>query len=972
MVVVSTLLLVAGVTVAQSSLRVRASYRPGDFKLVLNHQAADLVVDAEDYKVVQLATNDLKVDVQRVAGQTPRVLTTLTRGSQHAVIVGTLGRSKLIDSIVESGKLDASHLKGKWESFLIATIPNPVPNVSLGLVIAGSDRRGTAFGVYELSQAIGVSPWNWWADVEPRRQTNLVVVAGVKRFGPPSVKYRGIFLNDEDWGLQPWAAKTYEPERGDIGPKTYTRIFELLLRLKANTVWPAMHACTRPFNSFPENKQTADDFGIIMGSSHAEPMLRNNVGEWKSPPEEYDFTKNPSGVRKYWEDRVSENGRFENIYTIGMRGIHDSPIQGPKTGPERISLLEQIFAVQRELLARHVSPEVERVPQIFCPYKEVLTDYQHGLKVPDDVTIVFPDDNFGYLRYFPTPEERKRPGGFGVYYHISYLGRPLSYLWLNTTPPSLIWEEMSKAYEHGVDRFWMLNVGDLKPAEIGIEFFLEMAWDIKRWRRDNLSHFLNEWARREFGPYDADEIASIMRNYYELGFARKPEHLQWYLPNEQPRPSDFSSVDYGDEVQSRLDAYDDLLLRAERVKRARMPRDANAFFELVWYPVYSAVQANRLFFLTEKSALYALQRRASAVGWSRRAEDARKLMQDAALYYNERLAGGRWRHMMSIEMTPGQWPSMRTTWAVTPRSVREMRVPNAAGLGVAIEGRAEPVAEQDSTASLPLFNGFNSESHFVDVYNTGRTKANWIATSSDKWIKLSKTTGDLSSDVRIWVSIDWALAPRTSTLSGSLEIKAAGASRKIAVNGINRTSPGDARVFYQLDGVVSIQAEHFSRKLDRTGAGWQVIPGLGRMGDSVSVFPTTAQSIQLSRISQEAPSLQYDLNLSAVGEFKVLCYLVPTHPLHAGQGLRLAIGLDDQKAQIVTVGAGMEVPSREWSQNVLNATTIGTTTLTVTTAGLHTLRLFMIDPGVIVDKIVIDSGGLRPSYLGPPETLFQR
>src|ERR1044071_3334201 len=413
---------------AQGPRWVREAGRAGDFALVRDGRAADVLVSAEDFKVVQLAANDLAADVERVTGVRPTVRTELKGLSQPAVLVGTLGKSAFIDRLPEEGKLDAKGLRGHWESFLITTVKDPLPGVPLGLVVAGSDRRGTAYGVYELSQAMGVSPWYWWADVAPVRKRELYVAAGTRRAGPPAVKYRGVFLNDEDWGLQPWAAKTFEPEYDDIGPKTYARLFELLLRLKANTVWPAMHEVTRPFNADPRNAAVADDYAIVMGSSHAEPMLRNNVGDWKDDKALYDYTKNPEGVRRYWEERVRANGRYENLYTLGMRGIHDSAMQGQKSQPERIKLLEQIFADQRAMLARHVRPDVTQVPQVFIPYKEVLADYRKGLKVPEDVTIVSPDDNFGYVRWFPTAEERRRPGGFGVYYHVSYLGRPLSYL----------------------------------------------------------------------------------------------------------------------------------------------------------------------------------------------------------------------------------------------------------------------------------------------------------------------------------------------------------------------------------------------------------------------------------------------------------------------------------------------------------------------------------------------------------------
>src|SRR2546425_225601 len=359
-----------------------------------------------------------------------------------------------------------------------------------------------------------------------------------------------------------------------------------------------------------------------MGSSHAEPMLRNNVTEWTDKPENYDYTKNADGVRKYWEDRAAQNGRYESIFTLGMRRIHDSPIVGPKTQPERIKVLEQIFSDQRAMLAKHVNPDATKVAQIFCPYKEVVADYRAGLKVPDDVTIVWPDDNFGYIRYFPTAEELQRPGGFGVYYHISYLGGPLSYLWLDTTPPALIWEEMSKAYDHGVRNFWMLNVGDLKPAEISIELFMQMGWDLSRWRREHLNDFLTQWAATKFGSNHAHEIAEVMNDYYRLGFARKPEFLQWNLANEKPRPSDLTSVDYGDEVQRRLDDYDALMARADRLYAETPSAQRDALYELVVYPVRGAALANRRYFAYEKSAEYLSQGRASAIEWARRAKDA--------------------------------------------------------------------------------------------------------------------------------------------------------------------------------------------------------------------------------------------------------------------------------------------------------------------------------------------------------------
>lgn len=626
-----------------------------DFPLVVDGRATTVYVSPSDHAVVHLAAADLAGDIERVAGALPRLASDAAVPAEPLVLIGTLGASPPLDRLVASKRLDVGDVAGKWETFVIAAVDRPLPGVPRALVIAGSDRRGTAFGVYELSREIGISPWHFWADVNPTKRSRLQVPVARRRQGPPSVKYRGIFINDEDWGLQPWAARTFEPETGDIGPKTYAKVFELLLRLKANTLWPAMHRCTKPFNHFPENAPLADRYGIVMGSSHAEPMLRNNVGEWTAPPGDYDYTKNADGVRAYWEERLRTNGRYENVYTLGMRGIHDSGMQGAKTDAERVALLERIFTDQRSLLAQHVHPAVETVPQMFCAYKEVLELYRAGLKVPDDVTIVWPDDNFGYVRNAASPEERKRKGGFGVYYHVSYLGRPLSYLWLNTTPPALIWEEMSKSYDHGADRIWIVNVGDIKPAEIATDFFLQMAWDVGRWRRDTVPRFLEEWSRSAFGPEHAAETAAVLTEYYRLNWERKPEHLQWWLPGEMPKGSPFTPA----EVNDRLGAFHALQARADRLQAAVPAEKRDAFYQIVTYPVRGAALANERYFAAEAYGRRFDDDNAAARAWGARARAADAGLRAETRYFNEELSGGKWRHILALEPADNQWRSMR-------------------------------------------------------------------------------------------------------------------------------------------------------------------------------------------------------------------------------------------------------------------------------------------------------------------------
>lgn len=816
----------------------------GDFPLVAKKQPAPIVVAAEDFKVVEIAAQDLAQDINRVTGHKPLIVSTNQNALQDlktpAVFIGTLGRSPFIDNLVATGKLDVSELRGKWESFLITVVEQPHAGMKRALVIVGSDRRGTAYGVYELSQAIGVSPWYWWADVVPEKKPALYVSAGIRQFGPPSVKYRGIFINDEGWGIHQWAAKTFEPENGGIGPKTYQKMFELMLRLKANTLWPAMHPVTKPFNDFPQHAQLADDYAIVMGSSHAEPMLRNNVGEWKLPHEHYNYLSHRTQVQGYWEARMQTNGKFENIYTMGMRGIHDSYMQGPRNDAERIELLQKIFTDQRTLIKKYTQQPVEQVPQMFCAYKEVLGLYRQGLHVPDDITIVWPDDNFGYMRNFANAEERNRAGGFGVYYHLSYLGAPMAYLWLNTTPPALIWQEMHKSYAMGADRIWIANVGDLKPAEIGTELFLQMAWDINRWQLHNQQDFLRTWAAREFGDKYATEIAGLMRDYYQLNYQRKPEHLQWWLPRSSPRLSDLNAT----ERSERIEAFQQLRLRTEQLRKKISDAKQYAFFQLVSYPINGSALANIRFLQGERG------NKTAAL-----AADA-QLNEETALW-NNWLVDGKWKHFMAVEPASSEWDKYR----IAPWEM--------------------PKAPPHHTA--------NTES-----------------------VTSAKTQ-----------------KPRYS---------------------------------------FALEAENFSRKLDRSGTGWQVVAGLGRTGKgAVALYPVTAPASNIDKLPQQAPRLEYDVNFPKTGTVTLHFYLIPTHPL-SGNKLRFAVALNNRPAQLVELD--VNDGSTEWAQGVLNATRVVSSNMEVTTAsqtGTQTLQVYAVDAGVVLDKIVVDIDGLPASYLGLPE-----
>ncbi|MBD8676994.1 glycosyl hydrolase 115 family protein [Sphingomonas sp. CFBP 13720] len=616
----------------------------GAFVLADPAGAAAVVSDPGDAAVVGIAARDLADDITTVTG------TSAVRAGVQ-VWVGTLGHNRAIDALVAARRIDVRGLAGAWEQFRIATVDRPAPGVRRALVIVGSDRRGTAFGAYHLSRAIGVSPWTWWADVTPLRRTALYVKPGTHRFAGPSVKYRGIFLNDEDWGLHPWAATTFEPEARGIGPKTYERLFTLLLRSKANLLWPAMHKVSPALNANPANAALADRYGIVMGSSHAEPMLRNNVGEWTAPADAFDYAKNPAGVATYWRDRVATNGGYESAWTLGMRGIHDSGIVGATSMTDKRALMARIIADQRAML------KGVRGPQVFTPYKEVLDIWRAGLAVPDDVTLMWPDDNFGYIRRLPQPAERTRGGGHGIYYHLSYLGAPLSYLWLSTTPPALIGEEMGRAYDLGARAMWVANVGDLKPGELATDYFLSLGWDVGV-RDRGVDAFVRDWAAENIAPDVAGEVTAILAEHHRLNFARRPEHLQWWLPGQKARASAMPL----EEIGKRRAAFAALVARVRSIEPRVPAARTDAFFQLVAYPVEAAAMANERIFAGEAHDRLRDGNLPAALAEAARAQKADARIAALTARYN----GGKWRGMMAVEPADGQWRSYRTVPPVVP------------------------------------------------------------------------------------------------------------------------------------------------------------------------------------------------------------------------------------------------------------------------------------------------------------------
>lgn len=834
-------------------------FAPADagFHLVSDGAAAVIQVNESDWPGALRAATDLQSDIARVTGITPALSHGEVVTGVNVVVVGTIGKSRLVDQLVREHKIDISSVTGKWESTLIQTVKEPMPGVKTALVIAGSDKRGTIYGIYTLSEQIGVSPWYWWADVPVRRHDALYVRPGRHTLGPPAVKYRGIFLNDEAPALAGWAREKF----GGFNHRFYTNVFELLLRLKANYLWPAMWD-----NSFatddPLNAKLADEYGIVVGTSHHEPMMRawkewertgNRKGSW-------DYSKNAAKLRDYWAEGLRRTKDYEKVITLGMRGDGDEPM----TETESVALLERIVADQRKLIGEIIDPRVEQVPQSWALYKEVQGYYERGMRVPDDVTLLWCDDNWGNLRHLPTAAERRRSGGAGIYYHLDYVGGPRNYKWLNTVPLPKIWEQMNLALHHGADRLWVVNVGDLKPLEVPMEFFLTFARDPARWTQDRLQEYLQLWAEREFGTAYAKDIADIVAKYAKYNGRRKPELLA---------PETFSLENYG-EADRIIAEWHTISGQAEAI-RSRLPREKqDAFFELVLYPTRACAVVNELYVDVGKNHLYA---RRGELRANEYAEAARKLFrEDAELcgFYNRQLAGGKWNHMMDqthIGYTGWQQPPANTLPALMTVDAGSQTNPPA-----------EPTRSTQTAGSLP--------------------------------------------------------------------------------------PPADWRGFLERDGYVAMEAEHFSTNVPNDSARWVVLPDHGRTLSGMTPFPVDAPS-QLS--GPGAPRLEYRVWLTTTGALEVTLYLSPSLNYDPDRGVRIGTSLDAATPQILTVvppGYNAGDGNRDWEESVKNGIRAVKSKFTTLAAGAHTLKVWMVDPGVVLQRIIVNTGGERPSYLGPPES----
>jgi Glycosyl hydrolase family 115/Gylcosyl hydrolase family 115 C-terminal domain len=1004
------------IDITDSGAYVTTAPGPGRFPLVAGGRAAPVVVSTQDFPGVVRVAGDLQTDLEKVSGVRPNIVTDQVPARDDVVIVGTIGRSPLINALVASGKLDVRGIAGKWETSLEAVVTDPMPGVRRALVLAGSDQRGTIYAAYDVSRGIGVSPWYYWDDVRPAHRASLFVLPGRHSQGTPHVKYRGIFINDENPSTGTWAPATFGPGLapgfpGGLNAKYYAKVFEAMLRLKANYLWPAVWG--RAFNEDdPMNQATATAYGIVMGTSHEAPMLRG-IEEWNrhavaavrdangtitTPGHdpfggtgEWSFRRNGDAIQAYWKQGIQRMVRdnVEGIVTIGMRGNGDVSLPDG----DGIDLMQQITSTERQIIGQVTGKDPATVPQVWTLYKEVQRYWDQGLRVPDDVTVVFTDDNWGNTRKLPDLSMPARSGGYGLYTHFDYVGGGRNYKWVDTTSLPNLWDQLHQATSYGVDRLWVANVGDFKNDEQPTQFYLDYAWNPDRWPLARLPEWESRYAAENFGPGLAGAIADVLSTYGHLQAQRKPELLnrQITLDPTKDLRTDPNAVVYDDQASPfSLTSYQELdrvaadwarlRARADAIGRALPASAQDAYYQLVGYQVGATANLYALRDAEFTNILYAKQGRAA----TNRLADVteRRFADDQAMsaFYNTQLAGGKWNgfqlqpHIDYGDIArygpnaPWQQPELNNVAIpdVIFPAVRRITVPDRAELGVAIDGSADAWPGAGTAAVLPRFSRFQTApAQFVDVFNRGSVPFRFTVRPGAPWLRVSARRGTVRDQVRVTLSVDWARAPRGTT---RVPVTVTGAGTSVTVWAVVSDPRLRPAGFMDSGGYVAMNADHFTGSAPAAGVAWARVPGIVRTGAGMEPFPVTAASQPVGA----GPRLDYRFTTPATGAVRLLAYLSPRNNVLHGDGLRYAVSVDGGAPQVVNIttasGANDTTMNRQWERNTSDNVNLTVTTQTLSSPGTHVLHVWMVDPTVVLQRLVIDTGGLQPSYLGPPES----
>ncbi|KDR78329.1 hypothetical protein GALMADRAFT_138431 [Galerina marginata CBS 339.88] len=965
------------------------------FAVVNNKNPSTILISPDEWPGVQIAASDFQADIERVTSVKPPLSNYTIPSTPSAskppasapIIIGTLGKSSLIDHIVNATKLDVSSIEGKWESFMTRVVSNPLPGVATAYLIIGADKRGTIFALYDHSEQFGVSPWYWWADVPTTTHSDLFVTGSGCAHGSPSVKYRGIFLNDEQPALQNWAAEKFTNGTGaqftgsPFNSKFYTKLFELILRLKGNYLWPAIWGSAFAIDD-PQNQPLADYYGVVMGTSHQEPMMRSTPNEFnifgKGP---WDYTTNSANINQFWLDGTERAKPFESVYTVGMRGFGDLPL----SETTNIGLLQGVIANQTEILQTvYNETDVSNIPQIWALYKEVEGYYDDGMRVPDYVTLLWTDDNWGNVRRYPTLSERNRTGGAGVYYHFDYVGDVRDYKWITSTQIEKVHQQMSLAIQRQADRLWILNVGDLKPYERETEFFLSYGWNATRWNPSNLQSFVSQWATREFDltPDRAATVTSIIGNLTKFNARRKPELLN---------STTYSLINYR-EADNVLAGWTALQAASTSLYNSLSSAMQPAFFQLVHHPVIASTNVANMIISAGMNNLRASQARLSANQLADTVEQLFEKDFDIEQQYHT-ILDGKWDHIMDqTHLGYFYWQQPMTNSMPLISRVQTKKQALAGVMRIVPEGTlgAWPgdnpnQCSQGYSCPPPTVTVDNFSpivDRYIDVGAGGPTPFTFTVTGNVTWLKFSTSKGSISPSTpeqRVFVSVaDWsklsagsnfAQVTFTATASGQPALAV-----PVMVVAVKNTPSSGFKGFVEGTGVISIEAAHATRNTTVQGISWAELPGLGKTLSAVTPLPLGDTTFAAGA----GPTLEYDFhNFNSLSGGKVTVWVLLTPALNANtdqQPLAYSVQIDSQ-APVKVVPIGPEVPGglpNGWTTlDGWVADSIISTPISVSgvTPGAHTLKISMMEPAVVVQKIVIDTGGLQPSYLGPPESL---
>ena len=812
-----------------------------------NLAKATIYVDTLDFPLVVKSVILLQYDIEMLTGNKPSITYQISKNKHNLIIIGSVEKSAYIKQLITEHAISIQSIDAKWEAYKIQMIR------SSNLLIVGSDRRGTAYGVMELTKQLGVSPWNWWADVPVKKTSNIYINTSININDAPKVKYRGIFINDEAPALSSWTKEKF----GGFNHQFYEKVFELLLRLKANYLWPAMWG--NAFNDDDKyNNIAANDYGIVMGTSHHEPMLRAQQ-EWKRYGKgQWNYEQNDTILNSFWRKGIENMGQHESIITVGMRGDGDAPMtEGTAT-----ALLERIVKNQRSIIEDVTKKPASATPQLWALYKEVQDYYDKGMRVPDDITLLLCDDNYGNIRKLPKLDEQPRKGGYGIYYHFDYVGGPRNYKWLNTNSIARIWEQMHLAWEYQVRQIWIVNVGDIKPMELPISFFLDYAWNPTKYTADNFSHYHTTWAAEQFSKGFGKEIGELLNKYTQYNARRKPELV------------DANSYNLLTEWPEIVKNYNKILSKAEAIEKKLPVIYHDAFFQLVLHPIKACANLNNMYYYVALNKDAFNKKLAIANVY------ADKVKQ---LYTNDSLITLEYH-----QLNNGKW------------------------------------------------NGMMSQTHIGYTY----------------WQQPNK---QIMPEVN-YVSKD-------SSLLQNVEKKNLSKSAKSAIPK-NSKSP----VFYELNSYASLQAAHFTKAIGSNYIQWQTITAIGRDGDGVTTFPVTHSQ---QAITSGSPHLEYDFYTYSKGEAKLNLYFSPTlNFLNTTTGLTFAVSIDDEKPQVITLNKE-EQNRNTWQKWVADNCIIITSNHTILMAGKHTINYWLLDAGIVLQKLVLHYGALEPSYLGPSETIYK-